>query len=367
MPLAYPATLLMTADTVGGVWTYALELVRGLIPYGTHVHLATLGAPLSAAQWQQVAGLLNLTIHESAYKLEWMDNPWDDVTQAGEWLLGLNEQLQPDLVHLNNLVHGHLAWGRPTLVVVHSCVLSWWQAVKGEPAPAEWNPYAEAVRRSLQAADLVVAPTAALLAEAASLYGPFRQQAVVYNGLAPRTHRPAAKEPFIFGMGRVWDEAKNLSLLAEVATELPWPVYIAGNAQHPATGRVRPLPNVHFLGQLSAAEAAEWLGRAAIYALPAAYEPFGLTLLEAGLAGCALVAGDLGTLREVWGDAAWYVKPHDAGGLLEELRTLIQDAPRRQQLAARATARAADYPATRLVASYGQLYRQLLDAPVAAG
>lgn len=180
-------------------------------------------------------------------------------------------------------------------------------------------------------------------------------------------HRPAAKEPFIFGMGRVWDEAKNLGLLAEVAAELPWPVYIAGNAQHPAAGRVQPLPNVHFLGQLSASEAAEWLGRAAIYALPAAYEPFGLTLLEAALSGCVLVAGDLGTLREVWNDAAWYVNPHDAGGLLEALRTLIQDEALRQRLAASATARAALYPATRLVASYGQLYRQLLGAPVLAG
>lgn len=131
MPPAYPTTLLMTADTLGGVWTYALELVKGLAPHGTHVHLATLGAPLSAGQWQQVAALPNLTIHESTYKLEWMENPWDDVAQASEWLLGLADQLQPDLVHLNNLVHRHLAWGRPALVVVHSCVLSWWQAVKG--------------------------------------------------------------------------------------------------------------------------------------------------------------------------------------------------------------------------------------------
>jgi glycogen(starch) synthase len=82
MPTSYPATILMTADTVGGVWTYALELVKGLAPQGTHVHLATMGAPLSAAQWQQVAALPNLTIRESTYRLEWMDEPWDDVARA---------------------------------------------------------------------------------------------------------------------------------------------------------------------------------------------------------------------------------------------------------------------------------------------
>ncbi|HYO60185.1 MAG TPA: glycosyltransferase family 1 protein, partial [Archangium sp.] len=40
----------MTADTVGGVWTYALELCRALAGDGVQVELATLGAPLSPAQ-----------------------------------------------------------------------------------------------------------------------------------------------------------------------------------------------------------------------------------------------------------------------------------------------------------------------------
>jgi glycosyltransferase involved in cell wall biosynthesis len=365
MPTSYPATILMTADTVGGVWTYALELVKGLAPHGTHVHLATMGAPLSAAQWQQVAALPNLTIHESTYRLEWMDEPWDDVARAGEWLLQLCEELQPNLVHLNGLVHGHLDWGRPALVVVHSCVLSWWQAVKGEAAPATWDCYREAVRRSLQATDLVVAPTAALLAEAAELYGPFRQQGVVHNGLDPQAFRAAPKEPFIFSMGRVWDEAKNLTLLAEVAAQLPWPVYIAGNAQHPATGQVQALPNVHFLGQLAAAEAAEWLSRAAIYAMPAKYEPFGLTLLEAAFSGCALVAGDIATLREVWGEAAYYVNPQEGGrGLASRLEALIENPALRQELAARAQQRAARYTTEHLMAGYGQLYQHLRAAAV---
>jgi glycosyltransferase involved in cell wall biosynthesis len=368
MPTPYPSTLLMTADTVGGVWTYALELTRGLAPHGTHVHLATMGAPLSAAQWQQAAARPNLTIHESTYQLEWMDNPWDDVARAEQWLLQLCKELQPDLVHLNGLVHGHLNWGRPALVVVHSCVLSWWQAVKGEAAPASWDRYREAVRRSLQAADLVVAPTAALLAEAADLYGPFRQQGVVYNGLNPQAFHTAPKELFIFSMGRVWDEAKNLSLLAEVAAQLSWPVYIAGNAQHPATGQALSLPNVQFLGQLTATEAAEWLSRTAIYVMPAKYEPFGLTLLEAAFSGCVLVAGDIATLREVWGEAACYVNPQEGSSLVSSIEALIKNPLLRQQLAASATQRATRYTTEQMVAGYGKLYQQLLGAavPIAA-
>lgn len=366
MPNAFPATLLMTADTIGGVWTYVLELARGLAPHGTRVHLATLGAPLSAAQRQQVAALPHLTLHESTFQLEWMAEPWADVAATGEWLLKLCQEVQPDLVHLNTLVHGHLPWGRPALVVVHSCVLSWWQAVKGEPAPAAWDAYRAAVRRSLQAADLVVAPTAALLAEAAELYGPFRQQAVVPNGLAAPASRTVPKEPFVLALGRVWDEAKNLALLAEAAAQLPWPVYLAGEARHPVTGQAVELPNVYLLGPLPPDEVADWLARAAIYALPARYEPFGLSLLEAAQAGCALVAGDLATLREVWADAALYVSPQSADELAAVINQLIDNETLRREIATRAARRAARYTTAHFVGGYGQLYQRLLASPVPA-
>jgi glycosyltransferase involved in cell wall biosynthesis len=364
MQTPYPAKLLMTADTVGGVWTYALELTHALTQHGTTVHLATMGAPLSEAQWLQVASIPNLTIHESNYKLEWMDNPWDDVAAAGEWLLRLNSELQPDLIHLNSMMHGQLDWGRPTLVVVHSCVLSWWRAVLGEDAPAAWSRYRDEVRRGLQAADVVVAPTAALLHEAAELYGPFRQTAVAYNGRDAQQFRAAEKEPFIFSMGRVWDDAKNISLLAEAAAQLPWPVYIAGNAQHPATGQQLQLPNVHFLGQLSATEAAEWLSRAAVYVMPAKYEPFGLTILEAALSGCALVVGDIATLREVWADAACYVDPRNAAALTTAIQQLIENPTLRQQLATAAATRATRYSTAQMRQTYQLLYQQLTAVPV---
>ena len=72
--------VLMTADTVGGVWTYALELARAL-EGDAEIVLATMGAPLSSDQWDEARALPNLEIYESRYRLEWMNAPWhDDVT-----------------------------------------------------------------------------------------------------------------------------------------------------------------------------------------------------------------------------------------------------------------------------------------------
>jgi glycosyltransferase involved in cell wall biosynthesis len=360
MEAHHPSKILMTADTVGGVWNYSLELVRALAPFGTQVALATMGAPLSDEQRRQAEELNNLTVHESSFKLEWMDKPWEDVDRAGEWLLQLKNELQPDLVHLNGMVHGALEWGVPVVVVVHSCVLSWWKAVKDEDAPREWDKYKEMVTRGLQAADTVVAPTQAMMNQAEALYGPFRSQTVIYNGRGQHSFRFGKKEPFVFSMGRVWDEAKNISMLAHIASDLAWPVYIAGDERHPATGKSIDLENVHFMGQLSEKEVADWLSRASIYALPAKYEPFGLTMLEAAMSGCALVVGKTDSQAEIWGNAAKYVDPKNADELRDTLNDLIEDEFSRNIMGCRAVKRSHGYTAYPMAQDYDHLYRQLM-------
>ncbi|HEX8155070.1 MAG TPA: glycosyltransferase family 1 protein, partial [Thermoanaerobaculia bacterium] len=71
--------VLMSADTVGGVWTYALELAGELQRGRVDVLLATMGRRLSPAQREEIAALPNVTVAESEYRLEWMDDPWRDV------------------------------------------------------------------------------------------------------------------------------------------------------------------------------------------------------------------------------------------------------------------------------------------------
>lgn len=144
------------------------------------------------------------------------------------------------------------------------------------------------------------------------------------NGRNSSLFAPSEKDPYILSVGRLWDEAKNLRTLDRVAPHVEWRVYVAGDTCHPGGGSATH-HNVHALGPLSGDTLASWFSRASIYALPARYEPFGLSALEAGLAGCALVLGDIPSLREVWGNAAIFVPPDDAGALRAALQTLIID------------------------------------------
>jgi glycosyltransferase involved in cell wall biosynthesis len=349
----------MTADTVGGVWTYALDLSRNLVALGTQVVLATMGAPVQPGQRLQLARLgPGVVLCESRFKLEWMDDPWNDVAEAGEWLLELERRYEPEIIHLNGYAHAVLPWRAPVLVAGHSCVFSWWQAVKGTPPPAEWQPYHAAVRAGLHCADLVVAPSRTMLALLERHYGTPSRALVIPNGRDACTAAAVSREPLILSAGRLWDEAKNAAILATIAANLPWTVRLAGDSRDPRGGRAL-FENVQMLGVCSEEELRREYERASLYVLPARYEPFGLTVLEAALAGCTLVLGDIPSLREFWGGAAIFVSPDDPAALQAALAELIENPRRREALAENSRQRARLLTTARMTQGYLSAYARL--------
>lgn len=361
--------LLMTADTVGGVWTYSMELARALRAHGIEVALATMGAPLSSDQRAEVVSLDHVRVYESTLRLEWMADPWNEVDRAGEWLLAIAQTEHPDVVHLNGYAHATLPFGAPVAVVAHSCVRSWYAAVHGSDAPEGWRVYGDRVTAGLRAASVVVTPTRAMLDALELHYGAIRRSRVIHNGRSASLFPPGEKERFILSAGRLWDEGKNVAALDRIAPSLPWPAYVAGDTSIPGPGvrEAREYRNVKSLGRLDRATLAAWLARASIYALPARYEPFGLSVLEAALAGCALVLGDIPSLRELWDDAAFYVPPHDDESIAAIIAALCRDDRGRRALAARARQRALELQPARMASAYAAMYRALVRQRAASG
>jgi glycogen synthase len=340
--------VLMTADAVGGVWTYALTLARGLVAHDVQVTLATMGPPPTRDQVIDASAIPGLVLETSDFALEWQfrgtNPPWDDVYAAGSWLLELAARVAPDIVHLNGYAHAALPFGAPTIVVGHSCLTSWCEATRSELPALALASYGRIVRAGLRAADWVVAPTFAMLAALERCHGRLARATVIPNGRDPVERCGREKQPLVASGGRVWDRAKNVSALRSIAPDLAWPVAIAG----PATIDAAPVPHAKML---------DLLAGASIFALPARYEPFGLLPLEAAMSGCALVLGDIASLREVWSDAAIYVDPDDACALRSAIDALIADPEYRGARAAAASARAARYTAAAMARRYAQLYR----------
>ncbi len=207
----------MTTDCVGGVWTYAMTLCRSLAQQGVRVTLAATGGELEETKRRQVPA--GVVLRHRPLKCEWMQPPLADVAEAGRWLDELVAESRPDVIHLNDFAHGSRNFeGVPRLVVAHSDVFSWHAAVLGTAPGSDWHAYRDAVDAGLAGADVVVAPTQAVLdgmkPHFPSLSGATTR--VVHNACdAPSVGEE--RSPFILSAGRVWDGAKNVKTLAEVA------------------------------------------------------------------------------------------------------------------------------------------------------
>jgi glycogen synthase len=358
----------MTTDAAGGVWSYSMELLRQLGALGCEIVVASLGGPLSEAEKAEARRLTNVDLHESSYRLEWMEKPWADVERATGWIRSLLRSTGCDLLHFNCFGPAAARWDVPVLLVAHSCVSSWWRAVHGADPGPEWQRYRDCVTRAADRANRIVGPTQAMLDAFRDCYPAAdigSRAVVIYNGV-DGSRWPAAEKrdaQLVFGAGRVWDEAKNLRRLADVAEELACPVVIAGEHR----GGTGAAGSAVLLGRLSRLRTAEYYRSAAVFAHPARYEPFGLAVLEAALSGCPLVLGDIASLRELWGRAALYVDPDDAVALRDVLRRLLADPVERRERGEAARARALRYGARRMAEGYMNQYRALLEGVVAEG
>ncbi|HEY7306373.1 MAG TPA: glycosyltransferase [Bryobacteraceae bacterium] len=351
--------ILMTADSVGGVWQYSLDLISALSGQRFQCLLAALGPSPSDEQRRQAKSIPGLVLAEGRYALEWMTDAWADVDASGKWLLDLQATFDADVIHCNGFSHAVLRWGKPVVVVAHSCVRSWWRAVHGRTPGPEWEEYSRRVRDGLTACDRVIAPSNCM---AEAIQGEYRiaskKISVIHNFTRSEPPDKNTKAPFILAAGRVWDCAKNLELLNRIAPRLEWEICIAGSTHGPDRSSV-PFGNVTCLGALPRSELIVSMESAAIFAHPALYEPFGLSVLEAAKAGCCLVLSGIPSLRELWSDAAVFVNPRDPDAWIFELNRLARDRKGRERLASQAQARAGCYAAAAAVNQYVDLYRSL--------
>lgn len=349
--------VLMTTDAVGGVWNYTVELASGYVKRNIGVIIATMGPLPDYKKREQISGLKNVELFESSFKLEWMDNPWEDVEEAAEWLLEIEIIYHPDIIHLNGFVHGALPWNAPVIVAGHSCVCSWYEQVKKSKISADWHYYRKKVGEGLMGADFVVAPSRWMLERLNRYYGNLKCSKVIYNGRSAPGINIFEKENIIFSAGRIWDEGKNIEKLMLAAGKIDWPVFIAGDYGEKKLN----FKNVNLLGPLSSESVFKWMSRASIFVMPSIYEPFGLSILEAALAHCALVLGNIDSLKEIWSDAAVYVNTDNPNAIKDAVDELIVDKKLLLKYANRAHQRALMFSSGCMIENYLDLYESLLN------
>lgn len=355
--------VLMTADTVGGVWTFAHELACGLLERDCCVLLVSFGRAPSAWRRKECESLRkrfgrHFRYVPSEIGLEWMEDNAEVFAHGAALLEHEAAVFAPDMLHSNQFCYGAVEMDLARVVTAHSDVFSWAKACRKEPlADTPWlRNYVAQVQAGLRAADAVAAPTQWMLNAVGENFELSQERVVIPNGRAvpPSFNRP--RELRAVTAGRLWDEAKGTSLLSDVTS--PIPIAIAGESHFQKAQGVQDIGAARLLGQLSQLEVMELFRDSAIYVCPSVYEPFGLSALEAARCGCAVVARDIPSLREVWGDAALFFDSSESlSGILGELAgdPQLLTAARR-----RSFERSLFFSRERMVERYLMLFEQVL-------
>ncbi|WP_260599954.1 glycosyltransferase family 4 protein [Sphingomonas endolithica] len=355
--------LLLTTDAVGGVWQYSLELAAALASHNVETVLAVLGPPPSADQRLALTELSNVTLIETGLPLDWLCDGPDPVRAAGGTIADLAAREGIDLVQLNMpTLAADARFTMPVVAVTHGCVATWWAAARGEPLAPAYNWHRAMMARGLAAADRVVAPSHAYAAIVAAAYDLPTEPHAVHNGRSLPTPAPLLpQQDAVLTVGRLWDSVKNARLLDQVAAGLAVPFHAAGAVTGPH-GETITLTHLRALGEISGAALAARLAARPVFVSAASFEPFGLAVLEAAAAGCALVLSDIATFRELWDDAASFVAQGDVAGYRSAIERLVGDPMLRQSMGDAARVRAARYTPARTAAAMHAVYAELVPA-----
>ena len=332
--------ILMTTDAVGGVWTYALDLARGLAALDIETVLAVLGptpTPRRPMRRAAVPGL-HPRRNRPAARLDGRASRRARQAPARGW---------PRCAR------------RPAseLVQLHAPALA-----AGRSVPRARRRGASLLRRHLvERGEAGRAPARRFpLAHRADRAGP------VGRGCGHRSHRrlrrgrrgdlwpagaprggpqrpqPSAGAPAPEPGSASPVRARSRPPLGRGQEHRrPRP---RGGAHRRARPRRRPararrteatveLRHARPLGPLCEPVMQRWLADAPVFASLALYEPFGLGVLEAAQAGCALVLSDIPTFRELWNGAALFVPPDDDAAIAGALDSLLWDDALRDRMA----------------------------------
>lgn len=352
--------ILLTLDSMGGVWRYTLDLARAL--QRNKIECFGLGfGPRPSPEHTKDAAEAGLQLEWNPLPLDWQDGGIAALAQTRGAILSHARRLQVDALHLDRLALPHLSLRDfPQIVTAHSCLPTWWKALRpNDELPSAWIAHFECNRGGLRACDHVIAPSAAHGEAVRAAYEYSGPLAIIHNSARSYGASPVRKEPFVVSAARWWDEAKNAACLDAAAARINWPLIAMGPTRSHDSNRFL-FQHASAMGPLSAGAVRERMRRAAIFVSPARYEPFGLATLEAALEGCALVLSDIATYRELWGDAAIYFNPRDPDALARAINELINDKGRLAENARAAAARACLFSADKQAREIIDVHRQAL-------
>ena len=263
-----------------------------------------------------------------------------------------------------------LIWVEHASLAAEAPLRQWMKRMRGGPF----------IGRALRRADHVIAVSEATRQAALSRFSlPAEKVSVIYHGVDPVFRGPVVAplpevcrgRRFVFALGTS-KPYKNIGRLirafAIISADFPdLFLVITGRAEAYPTlsGLAADLAignRVVFADRVSDAQIRSCFEHADFFAFPSIVEGFGLPVIEAMAAGCAVLTSNRSSLAEISGDAAHCVDVLEVDALAAGMRRLLTDDELCRQLVARGLEKSREFTWERSAAQTLDVYRRVMDS-----
>jgi glycosyltransferase involved in cell wall biosynthesis len=150
----------------------------------------------------------------------------------------------------------------------------------------------------------------------------------VPNGIDPTVFHPdeshSRNDSLVISAARI-EGIKNQLNLIRALNDTEFTLWLVGSVgpnhrKYDEACRREAAANIHFKGQVSQDELAQYYQRARIHALPSWFETCGLSSLEAAACGCNIVITEKGYTRDYFGEEGFYCDPSEPASIYEAVK-----------------------------------------------
>ncbi|MDV3243544.1 MAG: glycosyltransferase family 4 protein [Nitrososphaerales archaeon] len=329
-----PRVAMLTRDyppTVGGIPTYAFNLVS---------QLKRIGVDVDVVEGRGDVKTLLLPLH------------WD--VRLGDY----------DLVHVASLPYAAFVGFHPLVVTTHSPVTEEGKYYgSSNRLKRPWASFLEG--RSARKANAIVAVSKATATELASRYDVGDKVHVIPNGVDTSFFAPGRRSSNKVLICSRLDPRKNIGEALAALGEVGAPLELEVVGEGPERSRLEGIASRYryphrFTGALPEEELRNAYATARVFVSSSSSEGFGISVLQAMAAGCAVVVSDLPAHRELVDHMANGMVYSREKELAEYVTLLLKNDDLAEKLGARAREKAKQYSWESVATRTKELYLSLL-------
>lgn len=346
--------LLITTDVSNEIWNYAIKLCESIkLSINADILAVNFGKKLDNNKIEEIKSL-DIKVISLEYQPEKL--LYEEKDNAENFLLNVIKEFKPDIIHLNHYFNLKNKVNCPVVITAHNDLisLSKWSGLR---LKTNLNEYRNIVKNAVNSSNIILSTSrfgAECLIKEYEIKNNIR---IIYNSVNTKPCLDFPEKICLLAEGNSNSKSDNLEILNKIAHKIP------GNIKIKVIGKnfyYRNSKRIEWLDNLSKEDLIKTFNDSSIFLALSNYDPHGFASIMSAYSNCAILANNVPTYKEMWGDCAYIFERNNINSFIRSLNNLIENRSLLINTAKRCQAKAlSSYNMKRMGLEYINTYKNL--------